>query len=101
LLKIKRFKYHARMVDGDEGPESSGTGKKYIDLLKEAFLDEKQFFSITPKIEYTIENILNDVYIAAPGDGENTCCSTAARCAPSGDSPRNSARWMRLGGLLL
>jgi hypothetical protein len=43
---------NARMVDSDEGPESSGTGKKYLDLFKEAFLGDKQFFSITPKIEY-------------------------------------------------
>jgi hypothetical protein len=30
LLKVKRFKYHASMLDCDEGPESSGTGKKKI-----------------------------------------------------------------------
>ena len=47
------------MVDGDEGPESSGTGKIYFDLFKEAFLGDKQFFSITPKIEYTAEKAIN------------------------------------------
>jgi len=30
LLKVKRFKYNASMLDCDEGPESSGTGKKKI-----------------------------------------------------------------------
>ena len=32
------------MLDSDEGPESSGNGKKkYLDLFKKAFLDLKQF----------------------------------------------------------